>query len=465
MLSVKKSTISRSGILFAIMLIAVVVAIIWMDIPFTASSQKKDSSPSQTLTLKKEEIDVLAHQLIDKFADVNLSLKEKKNVLQAVNNTLNHIQAVDNHQIIGLLQQSELKMAIRHLTTFVSQEENAREAAKIWVDIGNLQQLQSSQHALSAYRKASKLDDKNSNAWNRLGHYYRHQKQFTLAENAYKKVFASSEAGTAIQAVALANFGLLYQAEGKLKKAETAYLKALAINEVKVNTASIASNNENLAIIYKNNDNFSSSEKHYLIALSSYKILNVTNNIARIQQSLASLYHREKKFTEAERYYKKALQAYKNTKNKKKIASGYSQLGVLYQQRKRIEEALVLFEKSLAINKKIKQTQGVADQYGNLGVLYRLQKKFSASEASHLKALQHYQQLQQAEGISQQQTNLGFLYQAWGKTEKACEHWRQSKTTLALLKNVSRIARIENIIELHCQQQAIDAKKLINSNS
>jgi tetratricopeptide (TPR) repeat protein len=431
----------------------------------TTSSQQENSLVPQNSIITIESINVLAHQLIEKFADVNLLAKEKSNVFQAVNNTLKHLQVIGHHQALQLLQQHDLKTAVQHLMASVEQEEKSREAAKIWVDIGNLQQLQSSQHALLAYKKASQLDDKNSNAWNRLGHYYRHQKQFTLAKNAYKKVLASSKEGTATQAVALANFGLLYQAEEKLVEAESAYLKALKINEVQNNAASLASNNENLAIIYKKNNNFASSEKHYLAALSFYKTLNETNSIASIQQSLASLYHREKKFTEAEIYYKKAVEIYKKNDNKKKIASSYSKLGVIYQQKKQIEAAKILFEKSLNLNQQIKQPQGIADQYGNLGVIYRLQRKFNASEASHLNALQRYQQLQQTDGVSQQQTNLGFLYQAWGKTKQACHYWQQSKTTLQQLKNISRVARIEDIIKKQCQQQNIDDKTSPNSTS
>ena len=454
MSSIKKSNISWSSRLLAILLITAVIAVIWVlkDIAISLPKSKTDKQAGLS-SVKIDSTNNIAKQLVNKFVISNIPPKEKNNLLQAVNNSLQHLQETNHHQALLFLQKLELKASISHLIESVKEEEKSREIAKIWVDIGNLQQLQSSQLALHAYKKASQFDDQNSNAWNRLGHFYRQQKQFALAENAYNKILESSADTTKTQAVALANFGLLYQAQGKLDQAKESYLKALAINEAKNNTASLASNNENLAIIYKKNNNFDLSEKHYLAALEHYEILKQDNSSASIQSSLASLYHQSQQLDKAKQHYQTTLKIYQKTNNEKKIASNYSNLGLLHQQQGEVGTAKDFFQKSLQINQKINQQQGIADQYGYLGVLHRLQKKFTESEASHLQSLQIYQQLNHFEGASQQQTNLGFLYQAWGKTKKACQAWQKSKNILIKIKNTNRAIRIEPLLEKHCQTQ------------
>ena len=463
MLFIKKSNISWLSRLLAVLLIVAVIAIIWVlkDIVSILPDSKTEKDPTIT-SVKIDSTNELAKLLVDKFVVARLPLKEKNNLLQAVNNSLQHLQDTNHNQALFLLQKLDLKASVNYLIESVKEEENSRESAKTWVDIGNLQQLQSSQLAVYAYKKASQFDAKNSNAWNKLGHFYRKQKQFTLAENAYSKVLESSSDATTAQAVALANFGLLYQAQGKSDKAEASYLKALAINEVKKNTASLASNNENLALLYKKKNDFELSEKHYLTTLTHYKTLEKSNSIANIQSSLASLYHQYKHLDKAKQYYQMALEIYQNNDNQKKIASSYSNLGILNQQQGQADKAKEFFYKSLKINQQIDQQQGIADQYSHLGVLDRLQKKFTQSEPSHLKSLKIYQELQHLEGVSQQQTNLGFLYQAWGQTEKACQYWLQSKQTLIEIQNKNRIKRIASLLEKHCANNKLK-EKLIKS--
>ena len=448
---VSKSNINWSSILFTLLLIIAISSVIWVlsdiaqIIPNTTTHTKEPIT-----TIKIDSIDDLANTLGSRFISSNTRQKEKNNTLQAIKNTLQHLQDTNDHQTLQDLQNLNLSSAINRLTESAKQETKPRDAAKTWVDIGNLQQLQSSQLALYAYKKASKLDNDNVNAWNRLGHYYRQQKKFTLAENAYSHVLQSKNLDT--QALAHTNFGLLFQAQSKLDEAEAAYLKALEINNTQKNTASLASNSENLAIIYKQKNNFEASEKYYLASLSYYKTLQQKHQIANIQTSLASLYHQYHKLDSAKQYYQAALTSYLADKNPKRIANIYSNLGIIEQQQKQADTAKKLFEQSLEIYRTINSKQGIAEQYGHLGILHRSQKNLSKSESSHLKSLNIYQELSHPEGISQQQTNLGFLYQAWDQTDKACHYWRESKKTLSETNNISRIQRIEALINKHCPE-------------
>ncbi len=456
MLSIKKSNISWSSRLLAISLISVMIVIVWVlkDIITTFPKSKTDEN-TFIRTVHIDSVNELATRLVNQFIADNLPLKQKNNLLQSINNSLQHLQETNNDKVLFFLKKLDLDASLNYLIEAVENEEKSREIAKIWVDIGNLQQLKSSQLALYAYKKATQLDDQNSNAWNRLGHLYRQKKQFGLAENAYSRVLQSSSEEIMAKSVALANFALLYQMQGKLDKAEEFYLKALKINEMRDNRASLAANNENLAIVYKEQNKFELSEKYYLLAFRYYKDLKQSNSIAGIHSSLASLYYHYQYFDKAKQYYQKALEIYKKNYNQRKIASSYSNLGILNQQQGQADKAKEFFDKSLQIYQKIDQQQGVADQYSHLGVLNRLEKKFTQSESSHLKSLQIYQQLQHLEGVSQQQTNLGFLYQAWNQTEKACRYWQQSKQTLMKVHNEERIERLGILLKKHCKTKEI----------
>ncbi len=457
MASKHKSNISWSSILLAILLIAAVASVVWVLSDIAKTIPPTKNTEKQTETSNIASLEDLSSSLVNKFTPKNTPKKEQQNVLQAVKNTLYHLQDTNNHQALQNLQELALSNAINNLSNALKTEENPREAAKTWIDIGNLQQLQSSQLALYAYKKASKLDNSNINAWNRLGHYYRQQQKFSLAENAYTHVLQSSNMTT--KALAHTNFGLLYQAQSKFNEAETAYLKALEINHTQNDIASLASNSENLAIIYKKKNNFDTSEKYYLNALSHYQTLRQHSQIANIQISLANLYQQQHKFEDAKQHYQTALNIYLKNNNKRKIASIYSNLGIIYQQQNQASKAKSLFDKSLKINQKIKSQQGIAEQYGNLGILYRSQKNFSESELSHLASLKIYQALSHTEGISQQQTNLGFLYQAWNQTDKACEYWQKSQDTLTHTQNTNRIKRIKTLVEKHCPTKNKETKK------
>jgi tetratricopeptide (TPR) repeat protein len=436
------------GILVATLLLVVISMIVWKLVD-TVSTDASRNKSTIIATDSIELSDQLAKKLVEHFLATNHSQKDKNNIEQAINNTLQHLQDSNNSQVLFLLQSLELNTALGYLRTSISEEE-PRKAAKIWIDIGNLQQLLSSEQALLAYQKAGKLDRYNSDSWNRLGYYYRGQKKFILAENAYKRVLGLPASSNRAQAVALANLGLLYEVQGKFVKAEIFYLEALQLNTLLKNLDRIASNNEHLAILSRKNNNFEEAKIYYVAALSGYEKLGRKNSVANVHFLLASLYFQNKYFEKAKLHYQLALDIYKRKSDQRKMASIYSALGALHQQQRNLEKSQILFEKSLALNQKIKKKKGVADQYGNLGVIYRLQKKFMESEVSHFKSLHLYQQLQYEDGLFQQQINLGFLYRSMSESKKACEHWLKGKEILVRANHSKRILRLESIIKQHC---------------
>lgn len=348
------------------------------------------------------------------------------------------------------LQENNLNEAINTLVAAADQQVNPRNAAKIWINIGNIQNLTSAQQALLAYQKASELDPDNSNAWNRRGHLHRQLNQFEAAEKAFKRVQKLTSQSTANQAMSLANFGLLNQSKGDYEAAEKAFHESLNIYTEIDNPAGMASTSENLASLYKHKGALDKAETYYLKALNIYQKQQQFQQIASTHAALGSLYQGQKLPEKARHHYQQALEISIENNFQGDIASLYSNLGILAQQANQLEKSKELFEKSLQINQQIKRSTGTADQYGNLAILNRNKKNYAAAEDFHRKAIQIHVQNKHKNGIISQYINLGFLYKAWNKTDKACEAWRKS---LGLLQSdqSKRAERVTHLIEANCR--------------
>lgn len=348
------------------------------------------------------------------------------------------------------LQENNINEAINTLIASADQQVNPRNAAKTWINIGNIQNLTSAQQALLAYQKASELDPDNSNAWNRRGHLHRQLNQFEAAENAFKRVQNLTSKSTANQAMSLANFGLLNQSKGDYEAAEKAFHESLKIYTEIDNHAGMASTSENLASLYKHKGELDKAETYYLKALEMHQKQQQNQQIASTHAALGSLYQGQKQPEKAQYHYQQALEISINNNFQGDIASLYSNLGILAQQGNQLEKSKELFEKSLQINQQIKRTAGTADQYGNLAIINRNKKNYAVAEDFHRKAIQIHVQNKHKNGIISQYINLGFLYKAWNKTDKACEAWRKS---LDLLQNEQndRAERVMRLIEANCR--------------
>ena len=422
---------------------------------FYPSPSLKPDTPKSTSTKTQKPDDShptneIATTLVYTF--FNGSNEERSIQIDALTSTLNHLKTdTSGNTTIALdaLKTSNINKAIQSLISFTHKQDDMREAAKTWVNIGNIQNLTSAEQALQAYKKASELDAENSNAWNRQANIYRRLKLFDKAEDAYKNVQNISGDDVDNTALSLANLGLLNQSKGDLKAAEDAFLQALEIYEKANNNAGIASTCENLASLYTNSKNFENAEDFYLKALKNYQKQNKAENTAKIYTALGSLKQSMKDTEMAQFYYENALEVSINNNFKDNIADLYSNLGILAQQNGMLEKSKEYFEQSLDLNKNIERTIGAADQYGNLAIVNRKKGKFEAAEKFHLKAIDIYAEKKHNNGIVSQKTNLGFLYKAWKKPKKACEVWN-SIMSILLETNTDRAERINQLIQATC---------------
>lgn len=439
-----------------------VIAALALLLYYPSSDPKKDMTQSVASDTQAGGFSVkaIAGSLVSTY--FNGTDEDKNEQIRALENTLTDLNeqylqdpntSSTASKTLQQLKDSNLNTSIQTLIASADQQTNPRDAAKTWINVGNIQNLTSTPQALLAYQKACELDPYNSKAWNRRGHLHRQLKQFEESELAYKKAqqltHKNTEESTENKAISLVNFGLLNQSKGDNQAAENAFVQSLRIYIDLNNESGIASTSENLASLYKNKGDLKTAEAYYLKALQVHQKLAHTQQMATTHAALGSLYQSNKKLEKARQHFQYALDISLNNNLQGDIANLYSNLGIIAQQDNQVDKSKEYFEKSLQINQKIKRTAGTADQFGNLAILNRKQKKYAAAEDFHKKAIQIHTQNKHKNGVISQQINLGFLYKIWNKKDKACDVWKNS---LALLQDDQgkRSERVSQLIKSNC---------------
>ena len=137
-------------------------------------SNVQDTDASDTTLISLEE---LAEKLSRHLPDQQTS-KEKKAEIQELKNTLERLQQNTANETkkaaLQELGEDEITKAADLLKESAQDREKqsgqpSKEAALDWIDIGNITFLKNSHKALTAFRKAVKLDSLNIDAWQRLG--------------------------------------------------------------------------------------------------------------------------------------------------------------------------------------------------------------------------------------------------------------------------------------------------------
>ncbi|MGB1310859.1 MAG: DUF2225 domain-containing protein [Leucothrix sp.] len=433
-----------------IILLAAVGAVLYTISQTTLIKPQQPAKELPVATFSDKSLDAIVEQLAANYLASNDS--GRKEDIQALTNTLSNLKSSQHDTAKLALQQlgdDQLPDAINTLKDLALSTQNKRNAAKLWVDIGNIENLKSDETAVSAYQKSVTLDPDNINAWNRIGHLERQRGDYDKAEIAYKNVTRLSNTESRTEAVSLANFGLLYQSQKKFDEAIQSFELALSINTELKNEGGIASNSENLASLYRNQGSFEEAERYYQAALSTYENAKQYAKQIEIHSALGSLYQTKQQTELALAEYEKALELNKAQPNQRFSAGLYSNMGILAQQKNELEKAEEYFDQSLALFQAAENPRGTADQYSNLAILARSKKQFEASETLHLKAIALYEAVENKSALTSQYTNLGFLYTAWNKKDTACEYWQKSLTGLTE-KQQSRKDRIQAIVDRDC---------------
>ncbi len=371
----------------------------------------------------EDEIDTeeLAIQLSKYLPDLH-SLMEENAEIQELKMTLDRLQQdftdEGKQAVLWALSEDDTKRAsglLKKLAMSLASQEgqSAGLTAIDWIDIGNITFLNDSQKALSAYRKAIKLDSSNTDAWIRLGRVSYWLGNYDNAQQAYEKVLKLAGNNKILQAIGYSNLGIIYKIRGEFDKAEESYLKSFKINEVLGRKADMAIAHGNLASIYYIRGEYGKAEERYL------KSLRINEDLGRNEG----------------------------------MANQYCNLGIIYKNRGELEKAEEFYLKSLEIYKALSRDEGIASSYANLGIIYKIQGKPNKAEEFHLKSLEINTSLGREKYMASDYGNLGNIYKARGELDKACDYWNKSLALFSKIGAKEQVRMTEELIAGNCQKK------------
>ncbi len=372
-------------------------------------------SPDATLINPEELAGKLARHLPDQQSST-----EKKAEIQELKNTIERLQLHSSNEskkaAIQELSEDDITKAAELLKKSAlyratQSEQPAKETALDWIDIGNITFLINPHKALTAFRKAVKLDHLNIDAWQRLGRVSYWSANLNEAQKAYEQILTLAGEDKLLQAIGYVNLGTIYKNSGKLDKAEESYMKSLEINETLGRQQDVAFANGNLGIIHYTRGEYDKAEEFYLESLEINEALDRQEDMA-IQ---------------------------------------YCNLGIIYKKRGELNRAEEFYLKSLKINKSLGQKKGMASDYGNLGNIYKIRREIDKAEEFHLKSFEINKSLGQKKGMASDYGNLGNVYKIRGKLNQACDYWKKSLELFSDINAKEQISQTEKLIADNCK--------------
>jgi len=182
-------------------------------------------------------------------------------------------QAELNAALAALAQGNTAQAKSLFAKTAEKAEQQAKQGAEAYRNLGALAYLDNTQEALQAYRRATQLDPGNADGWNMSGLLLARVGDLTEAMAAYNTVLALGEQHGDKEEIAwsFCNFGNVYQMRGDLDKAIEFYQKALKLNEALGSKEGMANNYANLGNVNKLKGNKTEAKRYYLTSLNLYK--------------------------------------------------------------------------------------------------------------------------------------------------------------------------------------------------
>ncbi|NJN07791.1 MAG: CHAT domain-containing protein [Richelia sp. RM1_1_1] len=267
-----------------------------------------------------------------------------------------------------------------------------------------------------------------------LGGLYQARENYSKAETVYLRAIAILEKSLGREhpdlAGSLDSLGVLYEKQGNYSKAEAVYLRSFTIREKKFGREhlDVASSYNNLASFNQLRGNYSSSESFYLKSLAIREKLLGKNHpyVASSLGGLADLYREQGNYTSSESLHLRALAIRENAfgQEHQDVAFSLNNLAEVYREQGKYTQAEPLFMRSLGIFEKIfgQKNQYVAINLNNLAAIYQETGNFSQAENFFLRALNINERILGSEHdlVAMGLNNLAGLYNSqenYGKAE------------------------------------------------
>jgi tetratricopeptide (TPR) repeat protein len=255
--------------------------------------------------------------------------------------------------------------------------------------------------AEASYRKALDILESNADSraelkggiaagiWHQLGIVAQEQRQWTQAENYYRKALAlfiefndrHSQAGTYHQ------LGRVAQEQRQWAQAEDYYRKALAICVEFNDRHTQASTYHQLGSVAEEQRQWAQAEDYYRKALEIFVEFNDRHTQASTYHQLGSVAQKQQQWAQAEDYYRKALALKIEFNDRHTQASTYHQLGSVALKQRQWAQAEDYYRKALALKIEFNDHYSQASTYHQLGWVAENQRQWAQAGDYYLKSL------------------------------------------------------------------------------
>ncbi len=250
-------------------------------------------------------------------------------------------------------------------------------------------------------------------------------------------------------------FAYYYYSNSQLDSAVKFFKECVSYAEKLNDSASVASNLNNISVCYYYDGKVDSALNYAKRALDiklNYDSLNF-KGIALAYLNIASYYDILANYDKAVENNLKAIKYAELSGDKYTQATIYNNLASVFKHLKNYKKAVFYYEKALSVLNTTDIKRLKATVYNNLGTCYINLKEYLDAKNYLLKALDLYKSLNHYPGMSAVYENLGNIFFQNGEDEKAYEYFNKA------LEYARKVNDLEGIITGLLSKAKVDYKK------
>ncbi|WP_348242010.1 tetratricopeptide repeat protein [Leptolyngbya sp. DQ-M1] len=285
--------------------------------------------------------------------------------------------------------------------------------------------------AVEEYPEAWKIDRNNDQyvvALNLLAYCYLQTKQYTEAQQMYKKEIEVREVigDRHSQAITYHQLGRVAEELHEFEQARNYYQQALQIKIEFNDRYSQASTYHQLGIFSQKLREFKQARIYYQQALQIYEEFNNRYSQASTYHQLGIVAQELRQYEEAHANYQQALQIRIEFNDRYSQASTYQNLGRLAEELREFEQARTYYQQALQIKIEFNDRYSQGSTYHSLGIIAYMMREYEQARSDYQQALRIYAEFN--DGYEQAGTyhSLGTVAQELHEYEQARSDYQQA---------------------------------------
>lgn len=326
---------------------------------------------------------------------------------------------------------------------------------RLYIEAGNLLKTTLPDSALSCYRKAETLANKNTSSTEKkdlmkfqalqatairfAGNIHLGTGDYEKAREFYGRAAPLFEKAGDLKGLSAcySNTGVTFSIQGDYDKAIDEYERALKIARKLDDPGALSQCYTNIGIVYDEKGQYDKALEYFLAALKIDEKSDDALRMAGAYSNIGIVYKAQGLYDKSLAYYQKALATYEKIGAKKQMSDGLNNMGNVYMARKNYDQALDCYNRALSITGETGDRRGMSATLSNLGNLHHALGEYNKVEDYYQKSLAIKNEIGDRYGMALLYTNLADLYISLTDSAALTENQKKSY----LLKAISYAQR------------------------